>query len=329
MIVTSVVPPELPMELSLAVNHSLLALHRVGIYCTEPFRIPFAGRLHFCCFDKTGTLTSDEMSVLGVAGVPGTAAAADGATAIAAAAVESTLVSAAEVPEQTSLVLAGCQQLVLVDGELLGDPMERAALQAAGWLFASEGVCVNRDPSRRASLRIVQRYPFSSDLRRSATIAALEHRGPRLGAAPRTEGELASPPRLAVLAKGAPEAMRALLATVPEGYDEAYMHHVRLGRRVLALGSKPLQGDEAGARGLTRSEAEHGLSFCGFLVLHCPPKPESAGVLEALRASSHELQMITGDQLLTACQVSVVSVSVVSVSVVSVLLYWCTGVLVY
>ena len=33
-------------------------------------------------------------------------------------------------PEQTSLVLAGCQQLVLVDGELLGDPMERAALQA-------------------------------------------------------------------------------------------------------------------------------------------------------------------------------------------------------
>ena len=138
-------------------------------------------------------------------------------------------------PDQTSLVLAGCQQLVLVDGELLGDPMERAALQAAGWLFASEGVCVNRDPSRRASLRIVQRYPFSSDLRRSATIAALEHRGPRLGAAPRTEGEIASPPRLAVLAKGAPEAMRALLATVPEGYDEAYMHHVRLGRRVPAL----------------------------------------------------------------------------------------------
>jgi len=75
-----------------------------------------------------------------------------------------------------------------------------------------------------------------------------------------------------------------------------------LTRRVLALGSKPLQGGEAEARALTRSEAERGLSFCGFLVLHCPPKPESAAVLEALRASSHELQMITGDQLLTACQ---------------------------
>ena len=36
MIVTSVVPPELPMELSLAVNHSLLALHRVGICSFNP-----------------------------------------------------------------------------------------------------------------------------------------------------------------------------------------------------------------------------------------------------------------------------------------------------
>ena len=41
-----------------------------------------------------------------------------------------TLTTPNQVPEQTSLVLAGCQQLVLVDGELLGDPMERAALQA-------------------------------------------------------------------------------------------------------------------------------------------------------------------------------------------------------
>ncbi|KAH8098383.1 calcium-transporting ATPase [Aureococcus anophagefferens] len=217
LIVTSVVPPELPMELSLAVTNSLAALAKSAVYCTEPFRIAFAGALDVCCFDKTGTLTSDELAVRGVALEPLDALA---------------LAKARDVDADCAVVLAACHALAAVDGRLVGDSLERAQLAAVGWAVASSDVVAPAAPREKKSgdrgppppgpktpLRVLHRYGFASELRRMSCVVA--------PASPRNDDGAT------VVCKGAPEALRPLLAVVPAGFDAAYEAHAAAGHRVI------------------------------------------------------------------------------------------------
>ena len=65
-IITSVVPRQLPVQMAMAVNQALMALTKAGIFCTEPYRVPFAGKVSHCLFDKTGTITTDTLVPVGV-----------------------------------------------------------------------------------------------------------------------------------------------------------------------------------------------------------------------------------------------------------------------
>jgi len=65
-IITSTVPKQLPMQMAMAVNTALMGLMKCGVFCTEPYRVPIAGKVNMCVFDKTGTLTTDELVPIGM-----------------------------------------------------------------------------------------------------------------------------------------------------------------------------------------------------------------------------------------------------------------------
>lgn len=270
LIITSVIPPELPMELSIAVNTSLIALARRGIFCTEPFRIPFAGKVDICCFDKTGTLTSDDMEFSGVGGLTD---------------CEELETEMSKVPGRTQEILASCHALVFVDNKLVGDPLEKAALKGIDWTYKSDEKAIPKKGSGDA-VQIVQRHHFASHLKRMAVVVRVQE-------------------QFFAFVKGAPETIQERLIDVPPSYVKTYKKYTRQGSRVLALAFKSLpEMSVSEVRSLDRDMVESGLNFAGFAVFNCPIRGDSATVLSELKGSSHDLVMITGDQALTACHVA-------------------------
>jgi manganese-transporting P-type ATPase len=80
----------------------------------------------------------------------------------------------------------------------------------------------NKDAPHSTRLHIRRRFQFSSALKRMSTISVLP--GGDVSAA----------------VKGAPETIKTMLASIPEGYDQTYKWYTRRGSRVLALGYKRL-----------------------------------------------------------------------------------------
>mmetsp|Transcript_44325 Transcript_44325/g.73934 ORF Transcript_44325/g.73934 Transcript_44325/m.73934 type:complete len:1591 (+) Transcript_44325:133-4905(+) len=131
-IIASVVPRQLPMQMAVAVNTALLALMRQGVFCTEPFRMPFAGKITHCLFDKTGTLTTDQLLPVGVLNATSKALQAGGGNA----SVEKAIEKVANAEPNATMVLAGCHSLVSVEGAgLVGDPIELAAIKGVEWTY--------------------------------------------------------------------------------------------------------------------------------------------------------------------------------------------------
>ncbi|CCI46489.1 unnamed protein product [Albugo candida] len=295
LIITSVIPAELPMQTAMAVNSALLSLVKLSIFCTEPFRISLAGKVDICLFDKTGTLTTDQLTAIGVVCDDEISRSKDivGHVPMATASLD------------TSLVLAGCHSLVQIDGKLIGDPVEEASIRAVDFEYDSQSrrYRPNKEKERHwdgnvawegkdVSIDILHRNHFASKLQRMSVLARVH---------------LGSSTCIRSLVKGSPETIFELLKpnTAPDWYWPTYQNMAKRGMRVLALAYKDV--DSLSKQQLAekpRVWAESALQFGGFAAFQCLVRRDSADIIKCLKESSHAVSMITGDATLTAVHVS-------------------------
>ncbi|KAG7356824.1 cation-translocating ATPase [Nitzschia inconspicua] len=299
MIVTSVIPPELPMQMALAVNNSLMTLMKLHIFCTEPYRVPIAGKLDACLFDKTGTLTTDELVAVGVC-LPPKLKIMKGKEEED----EQFLTPMIHVHDEAALVLASCHSLVYIEGETTGDPLESASLKSMRWQLSKDSGNAIPSPATEkraagtpisvssergiAELEVLTRHHFSSKLQRMSCVVK----------------SVATGKHYAVL-KGSPEAVAKQLGSKPAGYDEKAEYLSKEGYRVIALAAKPLSSNaDVVSAQESRSICENEMNFSGFIAFTCRVRKDTAAVLSRLKEGGMSITMVTGDALLTAVHVA-------------------------
>lgn len=316
-LITIVVPPALPATLTIGTNISLSRLRNKNIFCISPSRVNVGGKLDIICFDKTGTLTEDGLDVLGIhvnekqsTGKKFTELLHKVDDVLPLSEVD---FGRAAVDENKAMriafiaMLTTCHSLRLVEGTLVGDPLDVKMFDYTGWtfdeetgakLFSSDYTHSNPvqvayppyGPLNATTLGVIQSFEFISKLRRMSVLV-----------------KSLSSNEIQVYVKGAPEIMSEVCnpSSFPSDYEELLHYHTHRGYRVIACATKTYSGiTTQEARRLKRSEVESGLEFLGFIVFENKLKPSTTAAIEELNDAQIRTVMCTGDNALTAISVA-------------------------
>lgn len=129
-LITIVVPPALPATLTIGTTFAIGRLRKTGIFCISPNRVNIGGKVNVFCFDKTGTLTEEGLDVLGVRTIDRREHRFSELHGDV-----TDVPNAGGIGGKTPLLyaLATCHALKLVNGEIIGDPLDIKMFQYTGW----------------------------------------------------------------------------------------------------------------------------------------------------------------------------------------------------
>lgn len=302
-LITIVIPPALPMAMTVGILYALQRLKNQKIFCISPRSINISGVLNCICFDKTGTLTEDGLDMKGVVPV---SQAADKKEL-------SPMTTAGTLPHDHLLfAMATCHSITVINMKKVGDPLDLKMFESTGWSLDEPGLDdtnkydmmmpsvvrpsapdvvisnENVETEPPLELGILRQFPFSSSLQRMSVITR------QLGAS-----------NFDLYCKGSPEMIASLSRpeTVPPDFQEQLLQHTIHGYRVLALAWRPLKLSYLKAQRINRDEVECDLQFLGLLVMENRLKKETTPVISQLHQAFIKTIMVTGDNMLTALSV--------------------------
>ena len=197
------------------------------------------------------------------------------------------------------LAMATCHSLAVLDGTLIGDPLDVQVFETTCATLQDQGdlmgylslVHIGGAKGEKVYvLGIREQFDFVAALQRMSVV--VEDVDTKQGTC---------------YVKGSPEAISALCvqSSIPDNFASVLSQYTHQGYRVIAYASKRLDEplphvDKAQQRLLV----ERDLTFMGLLLLENAVKPETPGTLAVLTKARVRCVMVTGDNPLTAVAVA-------------------------
>ena len=269
-IMTTIVPVDLPVQLSLIMHKCISYFESKSIICTEPSKIPYAGNIDVCCFDLIGTLTKNEFNILGVINVDDN---------------DDIITSCIDCDENVISILLGCNNLNDLEGKIFGEPIDISIMkEIKGKISSNELSCKNR----KIKIIPIKKFIFESELKRITVLTKFYKENDK------------DKYSIRVMCKGAPEEIKKLLKEVPNNYDEYYIKWAKKGYHIIALAYNDNDQYDYNTK---RDILEKDLIFAGFCIFEIPIKEKVDKYIVELIRSKYNICVITGESLLTSIQI--------------------------